>query len=221
MRVAVVDDSGLFREGLAMLLEAAGVQVAIQAKSGQELLAILRRPDAVALDAVVMDIRMPPSFTDEGIVAAHELRREHREIGVLVLSTYAETAYAVQLLEPGAGGLGYLLKDRVDDVVSLRDALERVIAGETVVDPQIVQRLLARRGRAPVVDRLSDREREVLTLMAEGRSNAGIARRLHLGIKTVEGYVASIFARFGLSADSDDNRRVLAVLSWLRTVDEG
>jgi len=220
MRVAIADDSGLFREGLALLLETAGVEVAAQARSGEELFAVLPKLGEAALDAVVLDIRMPPTFTDEGIRAAHQVRRERPGVGVLVLSTYAETAYAVQLLEQGARGLGYLLKDRVDDAGSLREALERVVGGETVVDPQIVERLLRRRSGAPAVEKLSEREREVLTLMAEGRSNAGIARRLHLGLKTVEGHVANIFMRLELNSDSDDNRRVLAVLSWLRTLDQ-
>ncbi len=215
MRVAVADDSALFREGLRLMLSAAGVEVGVQARSGDELLARVR---ADPPDVAILDIRMPPHFTDEGIVAAQRLKAAHPSTGVLVLSTYAETAYAVQLLGDGPAGLGYLLKDRVDDVATLCDALERVHRQETVVDPDIVRRLFAHRrtGGGPL-DRLTDRERAVLGLMAEGRSNAGIARHLNLGIKAVESYIAAVFRRLDLQGSPDDNRRVMAVLTWLRS----
>jgi DNA-binding NarL/FixJ family response regulator len=219
VKVAVADDSALFRGGLAMMLDAAGVDVVAQAASGGELLAMLRHPDTPVVDAVILDIRMPPSFTDEGILAAHEVRRWSPGMGVLVLSTYAETECAVRLLAEGSAGVGYLLKDHVDEIGTLRDALERVVAGESVVDPQIVQRLM-HRGGLPATERLTERERVVLTLMAEGRSNSGIADRLCVSQKTVEGHVNNIFSRLGLGTDRDDNRRVLAVLSWLRTLDD-
>lgn len=218
MDVVVADDSALFRGGLSMLLATAGVEVIRQVASGAELLALLRHPDTPRADAVILDIRMPPTFTDEGIVAAHEVRRLWPGMGVLVLSTYAETAYAVRLMADGSSGIGYLLKDHVDEIGVLRDALDRVVHGESVVDPLIVERLMHRR-RGSASDTLTERERSVLTLMAEGRSNSGIATQLRVAEKTVEGHVNSIFTRLGLEADHHDNRRVLAVLSWLRTLD--
>jgi DNA-binding NarL/FixJ family response regulator len=213
VRVAIADDSALFREGLRLMLTAAGIDVTVQARTGTELLArIYRDPPDVAM----LDIRMPPTFTDEGLVAAQQLRAAHPAIGVLVLSTYAEISYAVKLLSEGQAGLGYLLKDRVDDVSTLCDALERVARQETVIDPDIVRRLFARRRATNTLQKLTQRERQVLQLMAEGRSNAGIARQLHLGTKVVEAHIAAIFRRLDLHGSSDDNRRVLAVLSWLR-----
>jgi DNA-binding NarL/FixJ family response regulator len=219
MHVAIADDSALFRSGLALLLEAAGIQVSLQARSGTELVAQLGQPKRPPVDAVIVDIRMPPSFTDEGIVTAHEVRRLSSTMGVLVLSTYVETAYAVRLMAEGSAGLGYLLKDHVDEIDSLREALERVVAGESVIDPEIVRRLLRPQGRV-AAEHLTERERAVLSLMAEGRSNAGIAARMQVSLKTVEGHVRNIFTRLGLESDADDNRRVLAVLSWLRTLED-
>lgn len=213
MRVALADDSALFRRGLATLLEASGVTVSAQVASGVELLpAVADDPP----DAVVLDLRMPPTFTDEGLVAAEHLRARHPSLGILVLSTYAEVAYAARLLETGAHHVGYLLKDRVEDSDALHDALVRVVAGESVVDPDIVRRLLARRRTTAAVDQLTPREREVLGLMAEGRSNQRIGRELFLSAKTVETHIAAVFAKLGLQQGSDDNRRVLAVLTWLR-----
>jgi DNA-binding NarL/FixJ family response regulator len=216
MRVALADDSALFREGLALLLRTAGVEVALEARTGDELLARMG-PDLP--DVVILDIRMPPTFTDEGLVTAGRIRERYARVGVLVLSTYAETAYAVQLLSTGHGAIGYLLKDRVDDVTSLLDALNRIAAGETVVDPDIVTRLFGRRSNSDVLERLAARERDVLELMAQGRSNAGIARLLHVSPKTVEKHIASLFTRLNITGGSDDNRRVLAVLTWLRSRD--
>ena len=221
MRVALTDDSVLFREGLAALLESAGAEVVLQARSGDELVTRLaaRGTDAGTIDVAIIDIRMPPTFTDEGLVAALAVREQHPSYGVLVLSTYAETSYAARLLENGARGVGYLLKDRVDDVATLLDALERLQRGETVVDPDIVHRLVQRRHKEDSLGGLGPREREVLEQIAQGRSNAGIARQLNLAVKTVERYVAGIFDRLQLEGGADDNRRVLAAITWLRAID--
>ena len=219
MRVSLTDDSALFREGVAALLEASNVDVTLETRTGQELLARLGQVDPKP-DVAIVDIRMPPTFTDEGLTTAIDVRRWHPEVGVLVLSTYAETSYAARLLETTTSAVGYLLKDRVDDVTTLLDALVRIDAGETVVDPDIVRRLLERRRRTAVLEQLSPRERDILEHMAQGRSNAGIAHRTHLSVKTVERHIASLLSRLGLSADPDDNRRVLAVLTWLRAVDD-
>jgi DNA-binding NarL/FixJ family response regulator len=212
VRVAVADDSALFREGLVALLVAAGVDVVAQARSGAELEA---RIAGDLPDAVVLDIRMPPTFTDEGLVTAERLRRLRPGLAVLVLSTYTETAYALRLLSEGADGVGYLLKDRVDSPRALVDALDRLVAGESVIDPGIVTRLLAKPGASPL-DRLSERERVVLQLIAEGRSTTGISSQLVVSPKTVETQIASIFAKLDLPAEGDTNRRVLAALTWLR-----
>jgi DNA-binding NarL/FixJ family response regulator len=217
MRVALADDSVLFRQGLALLLETAGVEVTAHARTGDE---ILTRVSADPPDVVVLDIRMPPTFTDEGLAAAERLQARHPQVAVLILSTYGETPYAVRLLKNGSCGLGYLLKDRVDDIHRLRDALARLSAGESVIDPEIVTRLLTRHQRASDLDQLSNRERAVLRHMAEGRSNCGIGQQLFLSPKTVETHVANIFAKLGLPAASDDNRRVLAVLTWLRATSD-
>jgi DNA-binding NarL/FixJ family response regulator len=177
MRVALGDDSALFREGLRRLLEGEGIEVTAWAANPDE---ICRAVASVVPDVVVLDVRMPPTFTDEGIRTAGRLRSEHAGLPVLVLSTYAETSFAVRLLELGSRGLGYLLKDRVGSVDVLIDALTRLVAGESVVDPEIIGRLLAHQRARSVIDRLTSRELEVLRLMAEGHSNAGIGRRLYL-----------------------------------------
>ena len=213
MRVALADDSALFREGLAMLLGAAGVEIVGQASNAD---ALLEQIAADPPDVAIIDVRMPPTFTDEGLAAAERIRATHPEVGVLVLSTYAETPYAVRLLGDGRRGTGYLLKDRVDDLSALLDALRRIAAGGLVVDEEIVARLLAHRRRADALDRLTERERAVLQQMAEGRSNQGIGAKLHLAPKTVENHVASVFAKLDMPVSPDDNRRVLAVLTWLR-----
>lgn len=214
MRVAIADDSALFRDGLAMLLGTAGVDVAHQAASGDDLLRLL---DADSVDVALLDIRMPPSFTDEGLTTARHLREAHPGLGVLMLSTYAETSYAVQVLDIGERGMGYLLKDRVSNTETLLDALERIGAGETVIDPDIVQRLLRRQRVGNVLRNLRPRESEVLQLMAQGRSNQAIAREMSLNVKTVEHYIAMLFVHLGLDESTDDNRRVLATLRWLRS----
>jgi len=213
MRVALCDDSGLFREGLRALLEGQRLRVTASVAAGDEL---LRAVDSEVPDVVVLDVRMPPTFTDEGIRAAADLRSAHPDLPVLVLSTYAESSFAVRLLEIGSRGLGYLLKDRVASIDVFTDALERVASGESVVDPEIISRLLAHQRVRTVLDRLTQRELEVLRLMAEGHSYAGIGRRLYLSAKTVEGNIATIFTKLDLPPNADDNRRVLAVLALLR-----
>ena len=213
MRVGLADDSTLFRHGLASLLATAGVEVAVQATTGEELLC---RIAAHPPEVVVLDIRMPPTFTNEGLVAAERVRERFPGTGILLLSTYAQADYATRLLRLPGGQVGYLLKDRVDDIATLGTALTRIVAGESVVDPEIVTRLLGRRRRSGVLDGLTARETDVLRLMAEGRSNAGIGRQLHLSPKTVEAHVATVFQKLGLQAEQASNRRVLAVLTWLR-----
>jgi len=216
VRLAIADDSGLFRSSLALLLTASGAEVVVSAPSGAELITAIA---ATPPDAVLLDIRMPPSFTDEGIKTAEELRGLHPDLGIVVLSTYAETSYAARLLETVSTGAGYLLKDNVTDAGALMDSLARVAAGETVVDPVIVRRLL-RRGRGPgKTGMLNERERAVLRLMAEGRSNIGIAKELYLSARTVETHVTNVFAKLGLTASEGDNNRVRAVLEFLRSGD--
>jgi DNA-binding NarL/FixJ family response regulator len=213
MRVALADDSALFRAGLALLLTSLGVEVVAQLPNGA---ALLRQIDSDLPDVVLVDIRMPPTFTDEGLAIAEEMRRRHPAVGVLVLSTYAESHYAARLLAQGSTSVGYLLKDRVDDAETLRDALRRVAQGGCVIDPEIVSRLIGRHRTTSALDRLSDKEREVLALMAEGRSNIGIAHAAFISPRTVEKHVASVFDKLQLPAAADENRRVLAVLTSLR-----
>jgi DNA-binding NarL/FixJ family response regulator len=214
MRVALADDSRLFRNGLALMLAGTGVDVTAEVGDGTALLAAVA---ADLPDAVVIDIRMPPTYTDEGLRTAETIRRRHPAVGVLVLSTYAQTSYAVRLLGKAADGVGYLLKDHVDDLETLLDALERVVRGESVVDQEVVLRLLRAHQRSRELERLNDREREVLRLMAQGWSNAGIARQLYLTAKSVESYVSSVFTKLDLLPTADDNRRVRAVLAWLQS----
>ena len=216
MRLAIAEDSGLFRSSLTLLLEASGAEVTAGAASGAELLAAIR---ADPPDVVILDIRMPPSFTDEGITTAAQLRGLHPAVGILVLSTYAETSYASQLVEIVHAGVGYLLKDNVTDVATLMDSVARVAAGETVIDPTIVRRLLVRNRRPSPIDALNERERAVLRHMAEGRSNLGIARELFISPRTVEAHVTSIFTRLGLDQVDTENNRVRAVLAFLRSAD--
>jgi len=214
VRVVLADDSVLFREGLARLLAEAGFEVVGQAANVDELRAVVRRH---VPEVVVVDIRMPPTYTNEGLLAAAELRAMQPELGVLVLSHYVETHHAFQLLDDDAGGgLGYLLKDRVGDLAEFAAAVRQVGRGGSVVDPLVVTRLLERRGPRTPPDDLSTREREVLALMAEGRSNQAIGARLSLNNRTVETHVRSIFSKLDLLATPDDHRRVLAVLRYLR-----
>lgn len=214
MRVALADDSTLFRRGLAALLRASEIEVTCEARNATEL---IHHVEQNPPDVAILDIRMPPTFTEEGIVAAEQLRQTHPTVAILLLSTYTQTEYALRLLAHGSAGMGYLLKDRVDDVDGLRAALDRLVRRESVVDPDIVTRLLTRHNRTRELNGLSDREREVLRLMAEGRSNAGISQQLFLSVKTVEAHAATVFSKLGLHAAPRDNRRVLAVLSWLRS----
>jgi DNA-binding NarL/FixJ family response regulator len=212
MRVVIAEDAALFREGLVRLLEDRGHQVCAAVADGEALL------EAVAAhrpEVAVVDIRMPPTHTDEGLRAALQLRRDHPGTGVLVFSQYIETRYAARLLAGDAAGVGYLLKDRVADVAEFVDALARVAAGGTALDPEVVSQLLGASRQVQGLAALTPREREVLSLMAEGRSNAGIAGALVVSIGAVEKHVASVFDKLGLPPSEGDNRRVLAVLRYL------
>ena len=210
IRVVIAEDAAMMREGLTRLLTDRGHEVCAAVSDGAALLAAVARHRP---DVTVVDIRMPPTHTDEGLRAALELRDRYPGTGVLVFSQYIETRYASELLAGGAAGVGYLLKDRVADVAEFADSLARVAAGGTALDPEVVSQLLA--ASRPDVAALSPREREVLTLMAEGRSNAGIGRTLVLSTGAVEKHVASIFGKLGLPPSENDNRRVLAVLHYL------
>ncbi len=213
MRVVIADDELLLREGLARLLTDAGIQVVGTASTGEDL---LRRVAVSRPDVALVDIRMPPTHTDEGLRAAEEIRSSYPEVGVLVLSHHVESAYAMRLLDEHPERSGYLLKDRISDIAVLTDALQRLTEGESVVDPTIVTRLIRRpRDPNPLAD-LTEREREVLTLIAEGRSNQAVSDRLVLSPKTVEAHIRAIFMKLGLEEARDDHRRVLAVLAWLR-----
>jgi DNA-binding NarL/FixJ family response regulator len=213
VRVVIADDETLLREGLDRLLTEAGFTVVGKVGTADEL---RRKVEVTLPDVAIVDIRMPPTHTDEGLVAAAEIRESHPEVGVLVLSHYLDSRYAMRLLEHHPGGAGYLLKERVSDLAVLTDALGRLAEGECVVDPTIVSRLLNRARPASRLDDLTEREREVLSLMAEGRSNRGICSRLYLSPKTVEAHVRHIFIKLGVEQSTDDHRRVLAVLTYLR-----
>jgi DNA-binding NarL/FixJ family response regulator len=214
MRVVVADDVMLTRQGIVRLLRDADVEVVGEAEDAEALLrhVHLRRPDAA-----IIDIRMPPTQTDEGLVAAQQIRDEYPDVGVLVLSQYVEPRYALRLLEEHPERVGYLLKERVFDVAILVDALRRIADGETVVDPTIVSRLVGRGRRHDLLADLTAREREVLGLVAEGLSNRAIAARLFVTERTVEAHVKQIFRKLGLETNPDSHRRVLAVLAHLRT----
>ena len=216
MRLAIAEDSGLFRSSLTLLLQASGAEVTVGVASGAQLLAAI---GTSLPDAAILDIRMPPTFTDEGVSTAAELRRLYPRLGILVLSTYAETSYASELLETVPTGVGYLLKDNVTDAGMLMDSLARIADGETVIDPTIVRRLLQRNRKPSKIDTLNERERAVLRHMAEGRSNLGIAKELFLSPRTVEAHVTSIFIKLGLDQAETDNNRVRAVLTYLRSPD--
>jgi DNA-binding NarL/FixJ family response regulator len=211
MRVVIVEDSLLIREGLTRLLEVSGASVA--AAVG-EVPAFLAAVAELKPDVAIVDVRLPPSFTDEGLRAALHVREDHAGLPVLVLSQYVEQLYARELLADGQGGVGYLLKDRVLEGGSLLDAVSRVAEGGTALDPEVVARLLGRRSRSQPLARLSPREREVLTLMAEGRSNAAIAQRLVVSERSVAKHTSAIFTKLDLPPSDDDNRRVLAVLAY-------
>jgi DNA-binding NarL/FixJ family response regulator len=215
MRVVVADDSVLLREGLVRLLAEAGFEVAGQAGNADELLAIV---EATRPDVAIVDIRMPPTHTDEGLRAARELRVRYPSMAVLVLSQFVRPSYAVELLQGGAERIGYLLKDRVSDVGQLTESLRRVAEGGSVLDPSVVAQLVdrPRRGQDPLAE-LTEREREVLALMAEGRSNRAIGERLFITEHTVEKHVQNIFSKLAIPATTDDHRRVLAVLTFLNS----
>ena len=214
MRVVVADDSVLLREGVVHLLKEAGFDVVGQAGNAEELLLKVR---SYTPDVAVIDIRMPPTHTDEGLRAAQEIREKYPDTGVLVLSQYVEPGYAMELLSESAEGVGYLLKDRVSDVGDFVAAVKRVAEGGSALDPTVVSQLVGRRRRDDPLADLTPREREVLELMAEGRSNAGIAERLVITERAVEKHVTSIFGKLRLPAASEDHRRVLAVLAYLRS----
>jgi DNA-binding NarL/FixJ family response regulator len=213
VRVVVADDSMLTREGIVRLLREAGIDVVAQAENADDLRRHVRlaRPDAA-----IVDIRMPPTHTDEGLVAAQQIRAEFPAVGVLVLSQYVEPSYAMRLLHEHPERVGYLLKERVFDVAILVDALRRIGDGETVIDPTIVARILRRKRRSDPLAELTTREREVLGLVAEGLSNKALAGRLFVTERTVEAHIKQIFLKLGLDAGRDSHRRVLAVLEYLR-----
>ncbi len=210
LRVLIVEDSVLLREGLVRLLDEAGY---LTVGAFGDAVGLPERVAELAPDVVVLDVRLTPTFRDEGLRAARELRAQDSRAGVLVLSQYVEALYAGELLAGGAGGVGYLLKDRIASLDDLRDAIERVHAGGTVLDPQVVSAMLA--ARHDPLDALTGREREVLELMTQGRSNRAIAQRLFVSVGTVEKYVTGIFTKLGLPVSDDDHRRVLAVLAAL------
>ncbi len=213
MRVVVADDVMITREGIVHLLRGAGVEVVGQA---DDLDGVLRAVTLDTPDVAIVDIRMPPTHTDEGLVAAQRIRSEHPGVGVLVLSQYVEPEYALQLLEEHPGRVGYLLKERVFDVAILIDALRRIADDETVIDPTIVARLVGRYRKQDPLDKLTQREREVLGLIAEGLSNAAIARRLVVTERTVQAHTTQIFQKLQLEANPDSHRRVMAVVTYLQ-----
>ncbi|GAB3269114.1 LuxR C-terminal-related transcriptional regulator [Kineosporia babensis] len=212
MRVVIAEDLALLRDGLIRLFEAHDFEVVAAVDNAQSLLQAL---DAKEADIAVLDVRLPPSFSNEGLMAAIEIRRRRPSFPVLVLSQYVEQLYAKELLASGQGSIGYLLKDRITDVRSFVEAVQQVAAGGTVLDPQVVSSLLTRVQREAPMERLTEREREVLALMAQGRSNAAIAARLFVSEKAVGKHTNSIFTKLDLPQATDDNRRVLAVLAYL------
>ena len=214
MRVVIADDEGLLREGLARLLTDAGFEVVGKTADASELLRSVRLTNP---DVAIVDIKMPPTHTDEGLVAAKEIRSSHPQTGVLVLSHYLESIYALRLLEEHPERVGYLLKERVSDIAVLAEALHRIADGECVLDPTIVSRLVNRPREQSPLRELTERERDVLELIAEGRSNQAIGARLHLSPKTVETHIHQIFQKLDLAVDPDSHRRVLAVLAFLRS----
>jgi DNA-binding NarL/FixJ family response regulator len=213
VRIVIADDEALLREGLARLLEDAGFEVAGRCGDADALLHMVeaRRPDVA-----IVDIRMPPNRGDDGLLAAQEIRRRHPGVGVLVLSHYLDSRYAARLLEEVPEGAGYLLKERVSEVAVVADALRRIDEGECVIDPTIVSRLVARKRAHGPLDVLTEREREVLALVAEGRSNGAIGEKLFLSRKTIDAHISQIFLKLDLRESPEHHRRVLAVLAFLR-----
>jgi DNA-binding NarL/FixJ family response regulator len=214
MRLIVADDSALFRKGLERLLSEVDFSVIGQAAGPDELLSLIERDPP---DVAILDIRMPPTFKDEGLRAAREIRRGWPAVGLLLLSQYAEPAYAADVLALGTRGVGYLLKDRVADIDELADALRRIAGGGSAFDREVVRLLVDRRQKEAALDALTERERAVLALMAEGRSNEAICGQLFLSPKTVETHVGNVFSKLGLEPARTDHRRVMAVLRFLRT----
>jgi DNA-binding NarL/FixJ family response regulator len=213
LRVVLAEDSVLLREGVARILVDAGFEIVGQAGTADDLLLKVR---SYSPHVAIVDIRMPPTHTDEGLRAAQEIRERHPGVGVLVLSQYIEPAYAMELLAENAEGVGYLLKDRISDVKEFASAVRRVAEGGSALDPAIVTQLVGRRRKDDPIDHLTPREREVLELMAQGRSNAGIAERMVVTERAVEKHVTSIFEKLRLPPAAEDHRRVLAVLAFLR-----
>jgi DNA-binding NarL/FixJ family response regulator len=213
LRVVLADDAVLLREAIAASLAAGGFEVVGQADGVDGLVDLV---GATSPDVLVVDVRMPPTHTTEGLEAAREIRRAHPAVGILVLSQVIETRHAVDLLRESPTAVGYLLKEHVTRISDLADAVRRVAAGESVIDPEVVARLLGRPRTHSPLEELTAREREILALMAEGRSNQGIAERLVLDPKTIEGHVTRIFSKLALEPASEDHRRVLAVLTYLR-----
>ncbi len=213
MRVIVADDAVLFREGMARILAGVGFDVVGQARHGAELVELVRHDPP---DVVITDLRMPPGFADEGIEAAAEIRSFAPQVGLMLLSQYVEVHHALRLMEEFDGAVGYLLKDRVSDLGAFAVDVRRVAAGEVVIDPELVSRLVGRRRERDPLAELTDRERDVLALMAQGLSNAALSEELVLSPKTIEGYVRSVFIKLGLEQGERGHRRVLAVLQFLR-----
>ena len=218
MRAVIAEDQALLREGIVALLRENDVDVVAQAEDAEGLLRIVNghKPDVA-----IVDVRLPPTFSDEGVRAALQLRQSHPDVGILILSQYVEPVYTAELLAPGQGGIGYLLKERVGDVPGFLDAVRRVADGGTALDREVVAELVGTRAAEGTgeLGELSPRESEVLGLMAEGRTNAAIARALVVTPGAVEKHISSIFGKLGLTADNDDHRRVLAVLAYLRAAD--
>ena len=214
LRVVIAEDSVLMREGIASLLEGAGFEIVGKSSTADDLLLKVR---SYKPHVAIVDIRMPPSHIDEGLVAAKEIREQHPEVGVLVLSQYVEPSYAMELIADDAEGVGYLLKDRIPDVDEFRSSVRRVAEGGSALDPAIVTQLVGRRRSDDPLETLTPREREVLELMAEGRSNQSIAQKLVVTERAVEKHVTSIFGKLRLAATAEDHRRVLAVLAFLRS----
>lgn len=213
MRLILADDSVLIREGLASVLRDSGYEIVAQMGDATQLLQAVEHEHP---DVCVVDIRMPPTHTTEGLTAALEVRRRFPRVGVLVLSQHVETHYAMQLLGGDASGVGYLLKDRLGDIGEVIDAIRHVAAGRSVIDPTVVSTLIGKRREADPMEELTDRERSVLALMAEGRSNRAIGERLFLSPKTIEAHISTIFSKLGIEDTPDDNRRILSVLAYLR-----
>jgi DNA-binding NarL/FixJ family response regulator len=215
-RLLIADDAALFREGLASLLTDHGFEVVARTDRVEHLSQLVARERP---DLAILDVRMPPSHTTEGLQAGLALRRDHPGIAILILSQYVETRFATELLAEDPSGVGYLLKQRVSDVDALLAAIDRLLAGGSVIDPEIVTLLIGRKRRPGPLERLTDRERHVLELMAQGRANHGIADQLTLSLRTVETHVRSIFTKLELQGTTDDHRRVLAVLTYLEHLD--